>query len=593
MSDKSTEEKDGLPELIKKVWLPVAGFLGAVTLAYNFYQLWLGDQATITFIIAGSGLFLLIVVLGWIGFGYHITIQKKQKRKEPQYTKKYRWSARALLAVVLVGMGYSTWLLFEHRKEEKENFVIVIAKFEGPEEIYGLRNEIIEQISSDLTPSSTIKIKPVDEVVTPEHGSEYAKQLGEKYLADIVLWAWYRPTQKANIVIHIENLSPGQISGLHDSTTCRLSASIGDLETFTFQFQLSNETSAMINYWAGLIAFEGKDYNSAVTRFTKSIENKTTELTSLPIDLASIYFYRADSYRYLEEYKNAIADFDTFIGMNPEHYCAHYDRGYSYAMMEKYNEAIADYEKAVEIDPKYSATYINLGNAYESLKDYKTALEFYNKALEISPQDAAAYNGRGVVYAEMQKFDLAIADFTKAIDIAPEDYFSYSNLGHVYELQGKYQEALQEYDQAITLRPEDADLYSRRAGIYLELSNQTEASKDLDKALELDKQNTLAYFNYGTIYANKQDYQTAISFFTKSIEFDPQSPVSYYLRGKMYFSLKNYKAAILDYDKAILLNPESAEFYANRASSYYLLGNTKEAEADLQKYKELTGQDAP
>ncbi len=48
MSDKSPEQKDDLLELLKKLWLPVAGFLGAIMLAYNFYQLWLGDQATVT-----------------------------------------------------------------------------------------------------------------------------------------------------------------------------------------------------------------------------------------------------------------------------------------------------------------------------------------------------------------------------------------------------------------------------------------------------------------------------------------------------------------------------------------------------------------
>jgi len=39
MSDKLPDNKDGLLELLKKLWAPIAGFLGAVTLAYNFYQL--------------------------------------------------------------------------------------------------------------------------------------------------------------------------------------------------------------------------------------------------------------------------------------------------------------------------------------------------------------------------------------------------------------------------------------------------------------------------------------------------------------------------------------------------------------------------
>ena len=68
MSDKSPEEKDGLLELIKKLWLPVAGFFGAITLAYNFYQLWMGDQQTVTWFLAGGGAIILIIVMVWVGF---------------------------------------------------------------------------------------------------------------------------------------------------------------------------------------------------------------------------------------------------------------------------------------------------------------------------------------------------------------------------------------------------------------------------------------------------------------------------------------------------------------------------------------------
>ena len=68
MPDKPPDDKDSLLELLKKLWLPVAGFIGAVTLAYNFYQLWSGDQTTITYIIGGAGLLVLVIALGWVGF---------------------------------------------------------------------------------------------------------------------------------------------------------------------------------------------------------------------------------------------------------------------------------------------------------------------------------------------------------------------------------------------------------------------------------------------------------------------------------------------------------------------------------------------
>ena len=68
MPDKPPDDKDGLLEMLKKLWLPVAGFIGAVTLAYNFYKLWSGDQETVTWFLTSGGMVVLIVVLIWVGF---------------------------------------------------------------------------------------------------------------------------------------------------------------------------------------------------------------------------------------------------------------------------------------------------------------------------------------------------------------------------------------------------------------------------------------------------------------------------------------------------------------------------------------------
>ena len=68
MSDKPPDDKDNLVELLKKLWLPISGFIGAVTLAYNFYKLWLGDQTTVTYIATGVGLAILVITLAWVGF---------------------------------------------------------------------------------------------------------------------------------------------------------------------------------------------------------------------------------------------------------------------------------------------------------------------------------------------------------------------------------------------------------------------------------------------------------------------------------------------------------------------------------------------
>jgi hypothetical protein len=89
--------------------------------------------------------------------------------------------------------------------------VVLIAAFEGPEEVYGLRNEIIENLNADFSDDEKIEIVIIDNVITLTQGSDYARKLGERRLADVVIWGWYRPTENPNITIHIENLSPEQL----------------------------------------------------------------------------------------------------------------------------------------------------------------------------------------------------------------------------------------------------------------------------------------------------------------------------------------------------------------------------------------------
>jgi hypothetical protein len=92
MPDNPPDNTNNLLEFLKKLWLPITGFIGAVTSVYNFYQLWLGDQGTVTCFFAGGGLLVLVITLVWVGFSKKTITLKPDKpigpsRKErvPRY----------------------------------------------------------------------------------------------------------------------------------------------------------------------------------------------------------------------------------------------------------------------------------------------------------------------------------------------------------------------------------------------------------------------------------------------------------------------------------------------------------------------------
>ena len=281
MSDKLPDDKDGLLDLLKKIGAPIAGFIGAVTLVYNFYRMWLGDQENVTAITAGIGLIVLIVALWWVGsskktiyLSVSFPIGAKVSETSPRYSQRARQVAWLFLGVIFLSVIGGVYLLGKHRQELKDKLVILIAAFEGPEEVYGLRNEIIENLNADFSGDEKIEIVIVDDVITLTQGTEHARKLGANRLADIVIWGWYRPTENPNITIHIENITPSQLSPLEANTNLHPEVALGDLESFVFQQQAGEEISALISLLIGIVHFDVGEYTIASSRFGDALEKE-------------------------------------------------------------------------------------------------------------------------------------------------------------------------------------------------------------------------------------------------------------------------------------------------------------------------------
>ena len=210
MPRKTQEKKNGLCELLKKVWLPIASPIWVVTLLYNFYKLWAGDERIITEIIVGVGLVVILLSLLWVAFSKKIIkVHSKKNTGLPRNLKAYRYSynyrtvAWVILAIIVICCVIGSRLFLNHRQELEDKLIVVIATFDGPEDVFGLRNEIIEKLNADFVNEKGIEIVTIKDIITPADGSKAAVKLGIPYLADVVIWGWYRPTDNPNISIHI------------------------------------------------------------------------------------------------------------------------------------------------------------------------------------------------------------------------------------------------------------------------------------------------------------------------------------------------------------------------------------------------------
>jgi tetratricopeptide (TPR) repeat protein len=117
-----------------------------------------------------------------------------------------------------------------------------------------------------------------------------------------------------------------------------------------------------------------------------------------------------------KDYNKAISDFTEAIRINPSYFFAYYDRGLSYDHIREYDKAISDYTEAIRLKEDADA-YCARGWAFYEQREYTKAINDYNEAIRLNPNFALAYTDRGTAYQKLGKLDKAKADFAKAAQL--------------------------------------------------------------------------------------------------------------------------------------------------------------------------------
>ena len=160
----------------------------------------------------------------------------------------------------------------------------------------------------------------------------------------------------------------------------------------------------------------------------------------------------------LKQYKEAIADFDKAIELNPEDAEAYYNRGSAKDDLKQHKEAIADYDKAIELNPKFSAAYNNRGVVKGKLKQHKEAIADFDTVIKLKPEDAQAYYNRGLAYREVGKKEEADADFRTWTELIGE---STKEIKETSETVKSKIEAVEEKTENIAKQTEETQAFQK------------------------------------------------------------------------------------------------------------------------------------
>jgi tetratricopeptide (TPR) repeat protein len=273
--------------------------------------------------------------------------------------------------------------------------------------------------------------------------------------------------------------------------------------------------------------------------------------------------------------REAARQFTRAIKLNPRYTIAYYLLASVYDQLQEYTQALANYNQAIATNPKYAKAYNDRGVLKQSkLNDHKGALSDFSQAIAIDPKYTDAYNNRGALkYQKLNDPQGALADYNQAIALDSKFAEVYINRGNLkVDKLNDTQGALADYNQAIVLNPKSPTSYYNR-GLLKDENNDTRgALADYNQTITLDPKYVDAYYYRGTLRAAKlNDIKGALADYNQAIALDSKFANAYHKRGIVKASsLNDFRGALADYNQAISLNPKFAEAYTNRGWLRYI-----------------------
>jgi tetratricopeptide (TPR) repeat protein len=355
------------------------------------------------------------------------------------------------------------------------------------------------------------------------------------------------------------------------------------------------------------------------TTYFKAVEKFSTAIALKPND-ASSFYRRALVHHVLNHHKQALADYEKAIELEPENgqfqfAIADFLRLAQDPKLRDYDRAIKHYQKAIELAPANYSLHTRLASLYvNQLNDPQRAREHVDAALALAPSDPYAlrirgrvfwslgehdralvdldkslglqpdvwgYKDRANVYTALRQFEKAFTDFALAEQRDPNNLYVYEERGDLYLTLGRYEDAIREYDKAIRDLDEAIRLDPKYAQAHAALGAALSDTNDLDgtirhlkEAVNLDPKDNGARLNLGIALSYKADWDGAIACLKEVVRLEPKHATAHAALGTALSEKNELDAAIASYKEAIRLDPRLSLAHHN-------LGNALRAKGDL------------
>lgn len=247
---------------------------------------------------------------------------------------------------------------------------------------------------------------------------------------------------------------------------------------------------------------EIKKYEEADTTFNKIIEYYPL-FENARLGKSRLLLETNDTVSALDEISKA-------LDINPKSFNAYAMRAdiRMHRGKEYFKDALADLDSALRLQPRNAGLYVNRAYMKYTQEDYFGAMADYDYALELEPYNRMALYNRALLNAEVSAFDRALLDFDKVIQLDPGDVRSRYNRSIILARKHQFKQAIEDINYVIADSPDFPTGYYMRAQYYKQWGKTAAANADLRRADMLNKE--LRPDDYGKVdMVNNNNQATA------------------------------------------------------------------------------------
>lgn len=241
-----------------------------------------------------------------------------------------------------------------------------------------------------------------------------------------------------------------------------------------------------------LTYYEKADQVKALVYYDKSVEGFNARMV-LKRQLRLTNQEAALTEDQISSHFTSINDYSEKIEKDPLNADYYFGRALDYMLVQDFTEAIRNYDKTVELDSTYVLAYFNRAVVRYKQSEYTQSQmtnSDENDAGSIKLNSSTTVNAAGTPTnladnTRGYEYDKIIRDYSKVIELNPGFVYAYFNRGNIRCAQRDFRLAIQDYNEAILRDPEFAEAYFNRGLARLSQGDTNRGIADLSKAGEL------------------------------------------------------------------------------------------------------------